>query len=247
MSKIVVRAGVIATAAAVLTLVSGAAAEAHVRVFPDSTASGGYTKLTFRVPNESATASTTSLVISLPTDTPLASVSARPTFGWTVKIAEAKLPKAVDVGGTTLTEAPSTVTWTAEKGQAVGPGEFQEFALSVGPLPAAATELSFPATQTYSDGTVVKWDQPESGPAEPEHPVPAFEVTAVKADPAAVTPAVTAGAAGSGDGDGSGLATGLAAGGLAVGLIGLGVGGLAWRKANALARPVEPARQGQPV
>ncbi len=36
-----------------------------------------------------------------------------------------------------------------------------------------ADSVSFPATQTYADGTVVKWDQPAlPDGSEPEHPVP---------------------------------------------------------------------------
>ena len=40
-----------------------------------------------------------------------------------------------------------------------------------------------PATQTYSDGTIVKWDQPTPpGGAEPEHPAPEIALTGAKAD-----------------------------------------------------------------
>jgi uncharacterized protein YcnI len=237
MPKFYARAGATAMAAAVLTLVSGAVAQAHVRVIPESTAAGGYTKLTFRVPNESETAGTTKLTVSLPTDTPLASVRALPVYGWTATITEAKLPKPVVDDGTTLTEAPATVTWTAAKGQAVGPGQFQEFSLSAGPIPKNAKELSFPSAQTYSDGTVVKWDQPQAaGSAEPEHPVPAFAVTAALPDggTAAAAPAGAlspTSATTSGDDVNEGLLIGLAVGGLVAGLLGLTVGGLAWRKA----------------
>jgi Domain of unkown function (DUF1775) len=39
--------------------------------------------------------------------------------------------------------------------------------------------VTFPATQTYSDGTVVRWDQPPlPGGGEPEHPVPTLTLTA---------------------------------------------------------------------
>ncbi|WP_368737083.1 DUF1775 domain-containing protein, partial [Klebsiella pneumoniae] len=33
-----------------------------------------------------------------------------------------------------LTEATSSVTWTAQDGNGIAPGEFQEFSLSVGPV-----------------------------------------------------------------------------------------------------------------
>ena len=45
-------------------------------------------------------------------------------------------------------------------------------------LPDADT-VSFPATQTYSDGSVVKWDQPPlPGGGEPEHPAPMLTLAA---------------------------------------------------------------------
>ena len=45
-----------------------------------------------------------------------------------------------------------------------------------------AKSISLPATQTYSDGTVVKWDQPTPpGGAEPENPVPEIALTGSKA------------------------------------------------------------------
>lgn len=170
----------LATGAAAVTLVvvPAVAASAHVHVVPGSTAEGSYATLTFRVPTESDTASTTTLVVTLPTGTPLVSVATRPVPGWTATVEQVTLPAPVDVGGTTITKAPGTVTWTAEPGAGIAPGQFQEFEITAGPLPAAGTDLTFPAVQTYSDGSVVSWDQEPTGGQEPEHPAPAFTVTA---------------------------------------------------------------------
>jgi uncharacterized protein YcnI len=240
-------------AAATFTLVSGAAAQAHVQVVPDQTAAGTeITVLTFRVPTESVTAGTSAVSISLPTDTPLAEVLAQPLPGWTVSVKTAKLPKPVILDGTTLTEAPSSVTWTATKGHEIGPGEFQEFVLSAGPIPDDAKVLSFPTSQTYSDGTVVKWNQPQPpGAAEPEHPLPSFTVTAAIPDDsaagAAASPsgAPTAGTAPVGSiaskAGGSvttvhssdSLGRGLGVAGLVAGLLGLAFGVVAMRKVGA--------------
>lgn len=169
--------------ATALALLTGGSASAHVRVHPDSTVTGSFSALTFRVPNESDTAGTVAVQITLPTDTPFLSVSAKPVPGWSVASVEAPLPTPVVVEGTTVTKAVRTVTWTAGAGSQVKPGEYQEFSISAGPLPAPGT-VELPATQTYSDGTVVMWDQatPASGP-EPEHPAPAFDVTAAGATP----------------------------------------------------------------
>jgi uncharacterized protein YcnI len=155
-----------------------AAAEAHVSVHADSTAAGSFSQLTFRVPNESPTAGTVKLEVQLPQDTPFPFVSAKPVPGWKINVVKAKLPKPVEDEGTTITEAARTVTWTAEKGAQIAPGEYQEFSLSAGPLPDPK-EISLPAVQTYSDGEVVEWNQPTPASGEePEHPAPAFEVVA---------------------------------------------------------------------
>lgn len=81
------------------------------------------------------------------------------------------------MGGATLTRAPVRVVWTAD-GDGIGDGEFEEFALSVGPLPDAGTRLVLPAHQEYDDGEVADWDEVADGGAEPEHPAPELTTTA---------------------------------------------------------------------
>ena len=58
-----------------------ATAGAHVTVHTDSTASGSFSALTFRVPNESDSASTVKLEVQLPKDTPFLYVSSKPIPG----------------------------------------------------------------------------------------------------------------------------------------------------------------------
>ena len=58
-----------------------------------------------------------------------------------------------------------------------------------------AAEVSFPAVQTYADGTVVHWDQPPlPDGGEPEHPAPMLTLAAESApvDQPAATAAATA-------------------------------------------------------
>ncbi|WP_431835966.1 YcnI family copper-binding membrane protein [Cellulomonas sp. Y8] len=167
--------------AAALVLGSAAAASAHVRVIPETTAAGGWTVLAFRVPNESPTSATTRVTVDLPTDTPLTSVSTQPVPGWTATVERGALPEPVEVDGATLTQAPLRVTWTAD-GAGIGDGEFQQFAISVGPLPAAGTELVLPTHQEYADGEVVDWDQVAEGDEEPGSPAPTFTTTETVAD-----------------------------------------------------------------
>ncbi|WP_059387907.1 YcnI family copper-binding membrane protein, partial [Arthrobacter sp. Hiyo1] len=162
-----------ATMAAGLLAFGISAASAHVNVNPDDPAAGGYTHLTFNVPNESPTAKTNKLEVSLPTDTPFNSVSVKPVEGWTAELVTTTLPKPVTVGGATVTKAVSSVVWTADAAHQIGQNEYQAFSISVGVLPDAGTTVTLPATQSYTDGTVVKWDEKTvEGQPEPEHPAP---------------------------------------------------------------------------
>ena len=168
--------------AAVLALAAPLAASAHVHVEPGEATAGGWTVLTFRVPNESATAGTTSVVVDLPTDQPFTSVSTEPVPGWTAEVTRAELSEPVEVGGATVTEAPTTVTWTAEPGVQLSDGEFQRFSMSAGPVPETDSIL-LPVHQGYSDGTVVDWDEPTPASGEePEHPAPELVVTTATTD-----------------------------------------------------------------
>jgi periplasmic copper chaperone A len=170
------RAAAAAAGAVALVLVGALPASAHVSVSSDDAAPGGFGLLVFQVPNESDSASTTKVEVQLPTDTPLASVSTTPTPGWTVDTQTSKLPKPVDVEGATVTQAVTKVTWTAENGGGIGPDQFEQFELSAGPFPEGVEAMSFPTTQTYSDGEVARWNQPaEPGTPEaqePESPAP---------------------------------------------------------------------------
>ena len=74
------------------------------------------------------------------------------------------------------------MTWTAASGAGIPADQFALFRISV-QLPDAAT-VSFPATQTYSDGSIVKWDQPpQPGGGEPEYPAPVLTLAAGPAVP----------------------------------------------------------------
>ncbi|MEL7975031.1 YcnI family protein [Isoptericola sp. F-RaC21] len=233
-------AGTAALALPALVL-GAAAASAHVTVTPDAAEAGSYATLTFKVPNESADASTTAVKVDLPTDTPFTSVSVEPVPGWTAKVTQAPLPEPVEVHGTTVTEAPASVEWTADDADAaIAPGEFLRFTVSAGAVPDGVDELALPATQTYSDGEVVAWDQEATGDAEPELPAPVLQVTPA-AEGEGHGAAAAADAAGEGtpaasDDDGSGtLPLALGAAGLGLGLVGAvtGVAALARTRARA--------------
>lgn len=159
-----------------------APAAAHVTANATSTAENSYTQITFSAPTESDTASTSKLEVQLPTDTPFTSVRTKPVIGWTAEITTEKLPEPVTTEDSTITEAATRITWTADGPEhEIGPDEFQAFTISAGRLPEAGTEILLPATQTYTDGEVVEWKEPTvQGEERPEHPAPSLTVTAAE-------------------------------------------------------------------
>lgn len=187
---------VIGAVSAIAVIGFAGAASAHVTVNPSEAPQGGYTKIAFRVPDENDTASTTKVDVFLPTNQPVASVLVQPITGWTAKLTTTKLSKPITTDdGDQVTEAISEITWTADSpGTPVKPGEFQEFPVSLGPLPKSGS-MTFKTLQTYSDGTVVRWiDLSTPGQAEPDHPAPVLKLTPASGDasvPAIGTPAPT--------------------------------------------------------
>lgn len=222
--------------AAVGVLAYAAPASAHVTVSAQDPTQGGYARVAFRVPTESDTASTTKLEVHLPQATPIASVSTMPVPGWTAAVTRATLPQPIKVHDSEVTEAVSVITWTAGPNAAIKPGEFQEFPVSLGPLPNV-DQLVFKALQTYSDGNVVRWiEEPVAGGAEPDNPAPVLKLLPAASGNGAAPAAAT----GSDDSSGNGAAVGLGVAGLVTGLAGLALGALAFartRRAPAAASP----------
>lgn len=165
----------IALAAGAALVLPATSAIAHVTVNPKEATQGGYAKLAFRVPNERDNAGTTKLEINLPADHPFASVSVRPQAGWTYTVERTRLATPIKVHDSEITEAISKITWT---GGEIKPGEFNEFEVSVGPLPGDVDSLTFKALQTYSNGEIVRWiEEAAPGGAEVERPAPVLKLT----------------------------------------------------------------------
>src|SRR5690606_12270320 len=105
---------------------------------------------------------TVGLRVELPRETPFRSIRVQPQPGWTAELTRERLPEPMEVDGFTLDEIVTAVTWTADEGVQIGPDEFDEFAISVGPLPEPG-DYPLPAEQIYSDGEVVEWaDKPDA-------------------------------------------------------------------------------------
>jgi uncharacterized protein YcnI len=171
--RIAGRALIGAAAATMLYLGPAAAittASAHVQASSADAARGGMAVVSFQVPNESTTgADVTALTIDL---TAVSAVQTEAKPGWAAKLDR-------DSGSGTV----RSVTWTAAPDHGIPVDEFAVFRISV-KLPDADT-VSFPASQTYADGPVVKWDQPPApGGAEPEHPAPTLVLAGGSTPPA---------------------------------------------------------------
>ncbi|MFC4944864.1 YcnI family protein [Pseudonocardia sp. GCM10023141] len=241
--RTVLRAATVLAVAAATVLVAATPALAHVTAQAGDAKKGGYAVVTFRVPNESDTAGTVGLTVTLPTDKPLTSVRTTPIAGWTATTKQVALNPPVQSGGRTITQTIGSITWTANPGTRIGPGQYLDFPVSVGPMPTDTDSISLPASQTYDDGKVVDWNQPAvAGGAEPAHPAPVVKLTAADAagghggmattstPPAADATDMTA--------------RWLGIGGLLVGAVGLALGGgaiLRSRRSTAGGRTEQPA------
>jgi uncharacterized protein YcnI len=216
------RAATAVAATAALVVAAPLAASAHVHVDPNQATPGSYTTLTFTVPTESATAGTVKLEVDLPTKNPFSSVTYQPMPGWKTTVVTQKLATPVKTDDGTVTEAPIRVTWTADPGVQVEPGAFEDFVVQAGPVPEIGS-LLLPVTQTYSDGTVVNWNQPTPASGqEPEHPAPTLYVNSpAPAEPGTVHALVTSTPVPVSESS----ATGTVA--IALGIAGLALGGVA--------------------
>ncbi|HEV2638290.1 MAG TPA: YcnI family protein [Actinocrinis sp.] len=245
------RAAGVLLAVPVLVLAAAGAASAHVTVSPTSAPQGSTQELTFKVPNEESGANTVSLQLQIPTADPIAQVLAKPVPGWTVTLHTVTLAKPLTTDDGTFSTAVDEVDWT---GGTIVPGQYQDFSISVDPLPADATQLVFKAVQTYSNGDVVRWiDLSAPGQPDPDHPAPVLALTPAGSDsdsagttgtstgpantpdtavpPAAAGTNTTTGASSTSSGNGLGIA------GLIVGALGLLAAGYAlWRTR----RPADP-------
>ncbi len=213
--------GVAAGLAAVGGVAAGPAS-AHVSVNPSTASKGGYAKLAFRTPNERPTSGTVKIEVVLPADTPIQSVSVRPHPSWKVAVERTALVTPITrADREPVTDVVSKITWT---GGTIGPGEFDEFEVSVGPLPKDVDQLVFKAIQTYASGEVVSWiEEAVPGGSEPEHPAPILKLTEASASPAGPAAAPTPVAAISPD-SGNEPSQRLAVAALALGAVGLAVG-----------------------
>jgi uncharacterized protein YcnI len=188
------------------------------------------------VPDENDNAGTTKLEVTLPDDKPITSARTRPLAGWTATIDKRPLATPITSHGKQITEAVAKITWTANPGTRINPGQYEDFEVSMGPLPSDADLLVFKTVQTYDNGDVVRWiDLPGPDGKEPDKPAPTLKLVpkgtgtagtsgtvgsptaAPRADDMSFSAAKSASSSDS-------TARGLGIAGLVVGVLGLGVG-----------------------
>lgn len=152
------------------------AAQAHVTVNPRALPAQSYQVLSVRVPNEDDRASTTKVRLSFPAG--FQSVSYEAQAGWKAKVVRRRLARPLQTEDGPVTSEVAAIAWSGSKrglGR-IAPGQFREFRISV-KLPGKAGDvLAFPALQTYSNGTVVRW----TGAADSEKPAPTLRLTAAE-------------------------------------------------------------------
>ena len=235
-------ASVAATAGIVLSAIP---ALAHITITPGSASPGSAAVLTFHVPNEEASAYTTRVDIQIPTDHPIAQFLVQPVAGWTISVRTITLAKPLVTDDGQFSQAVSEVIWS---GGRITPGQFQDFSVSADPLPQGVSQLTFKAIQTYSNGDVVRWiDVPVPGQPQPDHPAPQLTLTGTGGAGSTADAARPSASAATSASDGTARA--IAAGGVLIGLLGVALAGLCWRRAKALAvREVpRPALNGDGV
>jgi uncharacterized protein YcnI len=238
MRQTLLRAAVIIVgAAAAVVFAVAAPAAAHVTVSSTDAVQGGDAVVAFHVPDEEDTATTVKVEVNLPTDTPIGSVAVRPLQGWTATTQTTKLTTPVTTDDGPVSTVVSKVTFTATGDAAIKFGQYQDFELSLGPLPQT-NQLIFKVLQYYSDANIVRWiDLPNPGGAEPEHPAPVLKLAKAADTPLAAAPS-----------GGSSSDTGLATVALVVAIVALiGVAGMfvLLRRPDILGRrpPTAPAQK----
>jgi uncharacterized protein YcnI len=239
LSKSILRSAVVVAGVCALSLGGALAASAHVSGSPNTTAAGSYALLTFGVPHGCAGSSTTKVAIKIPEQINAVTPTVNP--NWDVqKVMVPLSPAVTDSHGNQVTERVDQVVYTAKA--PLPDGYRDAFVLSLKVPDVAGETLSFPTIQTCEVGETA-WIEPTvEGQDEPDHPAPAFEVTAAAggddhgaaattAAAAAISPAAaptsSAEVAATASTSESSSTSWVAVAGLVAGVLGLVVGGVA--------------------
>ena len=154
-SRRLTRVLILAPLALAASLVVVAAASAHARISPPVSLAGYLQLYSLAVPTEKEGVTTTKVVLTVPSGFSIDSFASTP--GWH------RVEQATGSGENTVIQK---VTWT---GGSTPTGEDSLFQFLAQPAKAGA--YTFHVQQTYSDGSIVDWNEPESGAS----PAPTIE------------------------------------------------------------------------
>ena len=143
-------------AAALAVLASASAAFGHARISPDVTLANSLQLYSLAVPTEKEGVTTTKVVLTVPSGFSIDSFVPAP--GW---------QRQVQSTGSGEEAVIQKVTWT---GGHTATGEASLFQFLAGG--SSPTTYTFQVQQTYSDGSIVNWNGPESS----DTPAPTIEV-----------------------------------------------------------------------
>jgi uncharacterized protein YcnI len=154
---------VFSTIAVALNLLAVTVASAHVTLDP-KTAPVGRQRYLLNVPTEK-NIPTTSVRLVVPESVEVTGILSQPGWTHTEKTVEVAVkPTDDDSSSERITE----ITWT---GGSIKPGEYMQFGFSTN-YTGAPGDIHWKAYQTYSDGSVVAWDD-----ANAENPAPKVTIT----------------------------------------------------------------------
>ncbi len=139
---------------------------AHVVVQPNQVGVAARQTFNVSVPNESETAEVVGVRLVIPEGLESARPNAKP--GWTVNLKKEGIGEEAKV---------TEIIWTSAGGTV--PVSLRDDFFFGAKAPAAEAELQWKAYETYSDGTIVAWDQ---APKEGDEAVKPYSVTKVVND-----------------------------------------------------------------
>lgn len=229
------RVGAVAASAAIVVGTSALPAAAHVTVTPvGETPAGGYAVLTFAWGHGCDGSPTTRIAIQIPEG--INTASPTQVAGWTVQKKMEKLdPPVQDSHGNELTERVGQIVYTADTPLQDGYRAAMDVQVALPDTPGET--LAFPVVQTCQQGETAWTQIPQEGQDPEELDTPAPEITVTEAVDEAVDEAAdsetstateSADSGDSGDSEDSGDgSTTLGIIGLAAGVIGMLLGGVA--------------------
>lgn len=154
----------IVVAVAAGALLTAGPAHAHVTLQPKEAPADSFVRLNVRVPNERDNARTEKVRVQFPPG--VLALSYEPVDGWDIEVTKRKLDQPAELHGEPVNEEVGEVSFTAQDGEAIRPGQFRDFGLSLRTPAKPNSTLTFKALQTYSNGEVVRW----IGPPDSEEP-----------------------------------------------------------------------------